>query len=94
MDRGTFIGVGQERMGALCRINTLAAPDGVDNLLARARLDEELCFAHDGEFDSVAHPHFVVKVVKVFVSSFENVWGSATEYGPRGDEDSCELEDV
>ncbi len=93
VDGSPLIGVAQERVGALCGVDTFAAPNGIDDLLTGRALDEVFCFAHDGHLDRVADASLVLEVVKLG-ASLEDIWGSAFEDGPGGDEDAGEFEDV
>lgn len=95
VDRSPLVGVAQERVRALGSVDTLAAPNGIDDLLAGGALDEHFGLAHDGHLDRVADAGpAVVKVVDLLAAPLEDVGGSAFEDGPRGDEDAGELEDV
>ena len=81
-------------MGALSCVHTLAAPNGIDDLLTGGALDEDLGLAHNGHLDGVADTGLVVKVVNFLAALLEDVRGSAFEDGPGGDKDAGELEDV
>ena len=94
MDGSPLVGIAQERVGALGGVDTLAAPNGIDDLLTGGALDEDFCLAHDGHLDGVSDAGFVVKLIELVGTPLKDVWGSAFEDGPGGDEDSSELEDV
>ena len=94
VDGRPLVGIAQERVGALGGVDTLAVPDGVDDLLAGGALDEGLCLAHDGHLDGVADAGLVIKIVEFVGAPLEDVWWGAFEDGPGGDEDAGELEDV
>ena len=93
MDGSPLIGVAQERVGALGGVDTLAAPNGIDDLLTRRALDKVFCLAHDGHLDRVADASLVVELVKLG-TSLEDIWGSTFEDGPGRNEDAGEFEDV
>ena len=93
MDGSPLISVAQERVGALGGIYTLATPNGVDDLLTGRALDKVFCLAHDGHLYGVADAGLVVELVKLG-ASLEDIWGSAFEDGPGGNEDAGEFEDV
>lgn len=93
VDGGPLIGVAQERVGALSGVDTLAAPNGIDDLLTGRALDEGFRLAHDGHLDGVADAGPVVKLVKLG-APLEDVLGGAFEDGPGGDENAGEFKDV
>lgn len=80
-------------MGALGGVDTLAAPNGIDDLLTGGALDEGFCFAHDGHLDGIADASSVVEVVRL-CAPLEDVLRGAFEDGPGGDEDAGEFKDV
>lgn len=93
VNRSPLVGIAQERVGALCGVDTLAIPDGIDDLLAGGALDEDFCLTHDGHLDGIANAGVVVELVELG-APLEDVWGSTFKDGPGGDEDAGELEDV